>query len=159
MSRKKTILILSIALVALLLIYPWKQVVVAPAIRIRVLDEAGNPARLATVKQVWEYRVIGSKGHQEITIVDENGYASFPERTERVALIRLIPSFAREMIHLPHGYGFGSIVTVFAYGPDRHDWTYVPFSWYETFPQEMRLTRHHETKDPSQPEFPWRSRY
>lgn len=151
------ILGLSILAVALLLIYPWKRVVVAPALRIRVLDEAGNPAQLATVKQEWEYRVIGSKGHQEITVVDENGYASFPERTERVSLIRLIPSFAREMIHLPHGYrGFGSLVTVWAYGPDRHDWTYVPFSWYETFPQEMRLTRHHEPKHPHEQEFPWR---
>jgi hypothetical protein len=157
MSRKKAILGLSIVVVALLVIYPWKRVVVAPAIRIRVLDEAGNPVHLATVKQEWEYRVIGSKGHQQIIIVDENGYASFPERTERVSLIRLIPAFAREMIHLPHGYkGFGSIVTVWAYGPDRHDWTYVPFNWYETLPQEMRLTRHPESKDPHAQEFSWR---
>jgi len=153
-KRNKTILVLSIVCVALLVVYPWKRVVVAPAIQIRILDEAGNPARWATVKQEWEYRVIGSKGHHEITIVDENGYASFPERTERVSLIQLVPSFAREMIHLPHGYGFGSLVMIGAYGTDPYDWTYHPFSWYETFPKEMRLERQDEPKYPHESIWP-----
>lgn len=158
-TGRKLILFLVIVLVALgfLLLYPWKRMVVAHAIRVRILDEAGNPARWATVKQEYEYRVIGSKGQEAITVVDENGYASFPERTERVSLIRLIPSFAREMIHLPHGYyGFGSLVTIWAYGTDPHDWTYHPFSWHETFPEEMRLSRHVETKYPHDPA--WRRR-
>ena len=121
---------------------------VAPAIRVRILDEAGNPAPGTTVKQKWEYRVIGSKEYEQILKADENGYASFPQRVERISLAQLIPSIAREIIHLPHGYGFGSLVVVYAYSEDPYLWDYVPFSWYETFPQEIQLKRHHETRYP-----------
>ena len=155
-TRRKLLLALVIAFVALgfLLLYPWKRVVVAPAMRVRVVDEAGNPARWSTVKQEYEYRVIGSRGHEAITVVDENGYASFPERTERVSLIRLIPSFARELVHLRHGYGFGSLVTIWAYGTDPYDWTFHPFSWDKTFPEEMRLIRRTEPKYPHESTWP-----
>ena len=147
-TRRKLVLALIVVLVALglLFIYPWKRVV-APAIRVRILDQDGNPARWATVKQEWEYRVIGSTGHVAMTVVDENGYASFPERTERVSLIRVIPTLVREMVNLPHGYyGFGSFVTIWAYGADPHDWTFVSFSGHETFPVELRLKRQLEPR-------------
>ena len=137
---------LSILIFGALFIYPWKRVVVVPAIRVRILNEEGNPAPGAVVQQKWEYRSIGSKEHREVTKADENGYAAFPKRTERISLLRLVPSFAREIIHLPHGYGFGSTVTVWAYGDDPHVWYYVPLSPLETFPPEMRLEWHHETR-------------
>ncbi len=152
--RRKLFLGLSIVILAVLFLYPWKQVVVVPAIRVRILDELGNLAPGAIVKQKWEYRVIGSKGYEELSKADENGYASFPKRTERMSLLRFVPSVAREIVNLPHGYGFGSKVTVWAYGEDPHVWYYVPFSWYETFPQEIRLKRQYETKYPNEKTWP-----
>jgi hypothetical protein len=155
MKRKRILVLgLSILILAVLVIYPWKRVVVVPAIRVRILDEAGNPAPGAVVQEKWEYRSIGSKEYREMSKADENGYASFPERTERISLLRLVPSVAREIIHLPHGYGFGSSVTVWAYGDDPHVWYYVPFSWYERFPQEIRLKRHYEIRTPDDNKWP-----
>ena len=153
-NRRKLYFGLSIVILAVLFLYPWKQVVVVPAIRVRILDESGNPAPGAIVKQKWEYRSIGSKGYEEISKADENGYASFSERTERLSLLRLVPSYLRELVHLPHGYGFGSWVTVWAYGEDPHVWYYVPFSWYEKFPQEIQLERNDETKYPNEKTWP-----
>ena len=152
--RRKLLLGLTIAILAVFFLYPWKRVVVVPSIRVRILDEAGNPAPGAIVKEKWEYRSIGSKAHQELSKADENGYASFPERSERLSLLRLVPSVAREIIHLPHGYGFGSFVTVWAYGDDPHVWYYVPFSWYETFPQEIRLERSEDRRTPDDARWP-----
>ena len=152
--RRELVLGLSALGLAVLVLYPWKRVVVVPAIRVRVSDEAGNPAPGATVQEKWEYRSIGSKAQREVSRADENGYASFPERAERISLLRLVPSYAREMISLPHGYGYGSKVTVWAYGDDPHVWYYVPFSWYETFPQEIRLKRHYEIRTPDDNKWP-----
>ena len=145
---------MSIAILAVLVVYPWKRVVVVPAIKVRILDEGGNPASGATVQEKWEYRSIGSTGYREISKADENGYASFPERTERISLLRVVPSVARELIHLPHGYGFGSWVTVWAYGKDPYVWYYVPFSWNETFPQVIRLERSEEMRTPDDTKWP-----
>lgn len=154
LTRKRMILALGIVALAVLFLFPWKRVVVAPPMRVRILDEFGNPAPRATVKQKWEYRVIGSKAHQEIAKADENGYVSFPERTERISLMRLVPSVAREIVHLPHGYGFGSSVVVWAYGNDPALWYYHPFSWYQKFPQELQLKRHDEGKYPHETTWP-----
>jgi hypothetical protein len=80
--RRRRLLGLIIVLSAVVFLYPWKLVVVTPAIRVRVLDETGKPASGVVLKQKWEYRVIGSKEYQEISAADENGYAFFPERTQ-----------------------------------------------------------------------------
>ena len=53
---RKLFLGLGIVIPAVLVLYPWKQIVIAPAIRVRVLDEAGNPAPRALVQEKWEYR-------------------------------------------------------------------------------------------------------
>ena len=152
--RRKLVLGLTVAILAVLILYPWARIVVGPAIRVRILDEGGNPALGYIVQEKWEYRSIGSKGHREISRVDQNGFASFPERVERISLIRLVPSYARQIVHLPHGYGYGSQVTVWAYGEDPHVWYYVPFSWYEAFPQEIRLKRNDEIRTPDDTKWP-----
>ena len=144
----------SILILVGFVLYPWKHVVVVPAIRVRILDEAGNAAPGTIVQEKWEYRSIGSKGYREVSKADENGYASFPERRQRIPLVRLVPSVAREMISLPHGHGYGSKVTVWAYGEDPYVWYYIPFSWVETFPQEIRLKRHYEKRYPDDTKWP-----
>jgi hypothetical protein len=69
-------------------------------------------------------------------------------------LIRLIPSIAREIVHLPHGYGYGSVFTIFAYGKDQFVWEYIPLSSYETVPRELRLKRHDEIRFPDDGKWP-----
>ena len=152
--KRNLILGLSILIFALVILYPWKRVVVVPAIKVQILDERGQPAPGTIVQEKWEYMTIGSKSHRELSKADENGYASFPQRNEQISLIRLVPSFAREIINLRHGYGFGSRVTVWAYGSDPHVWYWAPFSWYEPFPQEIRLKRWDETRYPDDKKWP-----
>ena len=159
MKAKRAIFLgIAFAILVVFIVYPWKRVVVVPALRVRILDEAGNPAPNAVVQEKWEYLSIGSRRHRELARADENGYASFPERTERISLLRLVPSVAREIIHVPHGYGFGSNVTVWAYGLDPHMWYYVPLGRYEIthamFPQEIRLQRNEETRFPNDSKWP-----
>lgn len=145
---------LSVATLVGLALYPSKQVVV-PAVRIRILDEAGNPSPGTLVQEKWEYSsVAGANNYREKSVSDENGYASFPERTERVSLLVRALSEVVEIIHLPHGYGHGSKWTIWAYGDDPYVWYYVPLSWYETVPQDLRLKRHFEERTPDDTKWP-----
>ena len=73
---------------------------------------------------------------------------------ERIPLIILIPSIARELVHLPHGYGYGSVFTIFAYGNDQFVWEYIPLSSYETVPRELRLKRQDEIRFPDDGKWP-----
>lgn len=152
--RRKLFLVSSVVILALLVLYPWKQIVVVPTIRVRILDVAGNPAPGALVQEKWEYSSIGSKGYREKSRADENGYASFPERTERISLLRLVLSQAINIIHLPHGYGYGSKLTVWAYGEDPYVWNYVPVNLHKELPQEVRLERNDEIRTPDDMEWP-----
>ncbi|HEX8720126.1 MAG TPA: hypothetical protein VF736_05755 [Pyrinomonadaceae bacterium] len=140
--RYKRLLVLILggfAAMAVLLL-PMKKTV-APAAQVRVYDEAGLPAGRIIVKQQWEYRASGSEGHEEILRTDENGRVSFPERTENISTLRLVISFVREIIHLPHGYGLGPYATIWAYGEDAHIWYFVPCTPEHPAPQEIRLKR------------------
>jgi hypothetical protein len=112
--RTKRILFfgLSIFFLAVIVTYPWKSIVVVPAIKVRVLDEAGTPAPGSTVQEKWEYGLIGSKDNREISKADEDGYASFPERTERISLLRLLFIQVIDIIPIPHGHGYGPKGTV-----------------------------------------------
>jgi hypothetical protein len=127
---------------------------VAPEMRVRTLDESGNIAPGIVVQEKWEYRTIGSKAYREVSRADKDGYAFFPKRTERISLIKLLPSIAREIIHLPHGYGFGPVFTIWAYGSDQFVWEYVPLSRYEKVPREIRLKRHDESRLPDDTKWP-----
>lgn len=143
-----------IAVLAGLALYPSKQTIV-PAVRIRILDEAGNPAPGTLVQEKWEYSsVAGVNNYREKSFADENGYASFPERTERVSILVRFLSGVVEVIHLPHGYGHGSRWTIWAYGDDPHVWYYVPLSWYEKVPQDLRLKQHIEERTADDTKWP-----
>jgi hypothetical protein len=157
-SKRIFLICASIFILAVVILYPWNRVVVMPPIRVRIVDEMGHPVSNAVVQQKWEYQCIGSVEHREISAADQNGYASFPERTERISLARLVPSAAREILYLPHGYGFGSDVTIWAYGDDPHVWYYVPLGRYEisrgAFPQQIRLQRNEEIRYPNDSKWP-----
>ena len=74
MNRKlKYILPLCIIPAAVLLLYPHENIV-APALRLRVIDETDNPISGIVVKQEWEYMAIGSKVHSAYATTDIDGY-------------------------------------------------------------------------------------
>lgn len=120
----KTALILSGIALSVFFLTPWRTISIAPAVRVRVLDEAGNPASWVIVTQEWEYRSVGSEKHKELQRANEQGYATFPERAERISLARQALSVLREIVHLPHGYGIGPYARVSAYGEDPHVWSF-----------------------------------
>ena len=145
---------LGVGFLLVFLFFPWMRFTVAPEMRVLVLDENGNAAPGTVIQEKWEFQTIGSKEHREVSRADKDGYAFFPQRSERIPLISLLVSIPREIIHLPHGYGFGSVFTIWAYGKDQFVWTYVPLSWYEPIPREMRLERHEESRLPDDTKWP-----
>jgi hypothetical protein len=144
---------LGVIFLLVFLFYPWSFTAV-PEMRVLILDENGNVAPDAVVQEKWEYKRIGSREHREVFRADRDGYATFPKRTERIPLIILLPSIAREIVHLPHGYGYGSVFTIFAYGKDQFVWEYIPLSSYETVPRELRLKRQDEIRFPDDGKWP-----
>jgi hypothetical protein len=58
-SKLKYILPLCIIPIVVLLLYPPENIV-APALRLLVIDETDNPISGIVVKQEWEYMAIGS---------------------------------------------------------------------------------------------------
>lgn len=145
--KRKHILTLGLVLLAVLLLYPWENTV-APALRLRIFDEAGNPAGGVVVKQEWEYLAVCSEEKSEYSRTDENGYVEFPQRSERVSMLRKGLSLLRELTNIMHGYGMGPRATVWAHGEDLHVWTFVSCGVNSPAPQELRLKRWDTTMRP-----------
>jgi hypothetical protein len=120
----KRVLISSAFTISVLSLFPWRAVEIAPAVQVRILDEAGNPAGGVIVTQEWEYRAVGSEERKELYRADDQGYVVFPRCTERISLARQALSVVREIIHLPHGYGIGPYARVSAYGEDQYVWSF-----------------------------------
>jgi hypothetical protein len=139
MKRKLSCLLLfGIILLAALLLAPWKTVV-APAARVRVFDESGNPARGVVVKQEWQYIAVGADHeYKEYSRTDADGYVAVPARTLRIAMLQRVLGAFR-MIVTPHGVG--AHARLWAHGADRHVWTFAQCSVNDPAPQELRLQR------------------
>ena len=153
-SKRIFFFLLSIVASGVFFLCPWNIVNVAPPILIRVLDESGNPVARATVQEKWEYASIGSISYREKSKANEDGYASFPERTERISLLRLVASNAINKINPMHGYGYGPKLTVWAYGDDPHVWYHIPINLHKELPQEIRLKRNSKIRTPDDTEYP-----
>lgn len=145
--QRKHIFILSLIFVAALMLYPWAEAV-APAVRLRVFDEAGNPAGGVVVKQEWVYLAVGSEWHSEYSRTDENGYVEFPQRAERISMLQKGLSILRELTNIMHGYGMGPNADVWAYGEDPQVWASVSCGVRNPVPQELRLKRWDTTMRP-----------
>src|SRR5438876_10937637 len=120
MNRKLQITLCFIFVVAVVLFVPFRRVTIAPAVQVRILDESGNPAKDVLVVEDWEYRSIGSHEAQASVRSDQDGYAGFPRRSERLSFANQLLSVGREILYLPHGYGIGPYVRVMAYGADPY---------------------------------------
>lgn len=141
------VLTLGLMLVAVLLLYP-REHTVAPALRVRVFDEAGRPAGGVVVKQEWEYLAVGSKGHVEYSRTDEDGYVALPRRSEKVSWLQKGLSVLRELAHLMHGYGMGPRAVVWAHGADPGVWTFESCGVGSPAPRELRLKQWGTTMRP-----------
>jgi hypothetical protein len=119
---------------------PWNTRV-APAVRVQVLDENGNPAVGVRVEQEWEFLAIGSEQQRDVSQTDSNGYVAFPKRSTKISLARRGLSFMRSLAPLMCGYDYGPNATISAYGPDARAWDIVLCSVNNPVPRPMRLKR------------------
>lgn len=117
---KNIVLIVLLAVVAVILLYPWKTVVV-PEWRVRIVDESGAPLRRTAVREVWQHYDIESKGHREDLTTDDDGYVTFPERAIRgplaVRVVRRVISW-----FVPH-QSSGADAFVIVLAPDYDTWS------------------------------------
>lgn len=120
---------------------PPRENIVAPAVRLPVIDEEGNPAFGMFVKQEWEYMTVGSEGHVAYSATDINGYVQFPQRAERISPLRKGLGTLRELKNVMHGYGYGPRAIVWVHGQDAHYWSYVSCEVGRSIPQELTLKR------------------
>ena len=141
--KRKYIVTLCLILVASLAAFLWypRETLVAPALRLRVFDEAGNPMSGLMVKQEWEYMAVGSVARFSYSTTDQNGYVEFPQRTEKLSGFRMGLSRLRELKNIMHGYRFGPHALVSAQGADPYVWAYVSCEAGRPVPQEMTLKR------------------
>jgi hypothetical protein len=103
MTKRSLLIAIGIVLVAGPVLFPWSSSV-APAVRVRVFDELGQPAKQSVVKQEWVYLAPGmDRWYREHSRTDEHGYAVFPERKVRVSIAQKVVGFLRELVSLPHG--------------------------------------------------------
>jgi len=116
-SKLRYILPLCIIPAAVLLLYPHENIV-APAVRLRVIDETDNPISGIVVKQEWEYMAIGSKVHSGYATTDIDGYVEFPQRSETFSSLRKALSTLGELRNPMHGYRYGPQARVSVYGQE-----------------------------------------
>lgn len=107
--RKKTIkrAILLFAIIMLIVSFiPFERTVVPPW-RFQVIDEAGNPIRNTTVRQIWRHYSVETEDHQEDSMTDQNGFTEFPRRTLKVSYFQIvkeaIDKFRELSIHASYG--------------------------------------------------------
>jgi hypothetical protein len=102
--RKKIRIFAFLGSMALLLLYPFKTTVV-PDWRVRIVDEEGNPIRMAVVKEVWQHSTIESASHEEDSITDNDGYVTFPRRTVRGSLLVRIGTPIVNLLNVHASFG------------------------------------------------------
>ena len=136
MQRRPFIWTTALLLVAVFLFFPWNSRV-APAVRVQVLDENGNPARHIVVTQRWGHFNFSS-WEKAISRTDGNGHAEFPMRSVRANLLSRI---VKPVYGVIYNEGIGPYAEIHAYGEDPHVWTSVGCSVKDPMPTEMRLKR------------------
>ena len=110
-------LVILIACVAVVLLYPTETVVV-PAWRVRVVDEAGSPLPHEFVRQTWKHYSLepGAGEHGDDGRTDADGYASFPERTVRASLLRRMFVPLRNTVALGPHASYGASANIMVWG-------------------------------------------
>ena len=137
---KRGLLIL-LACVAVILLYPTRTVIV-PAWRIRVVDESGRPLPNEFVRQTWKHYSLelDAGDHSDDQWTDADGYVAFPERTTRANLLQRMLVPLRQTAALgPHAsYGASSHIIVWGGRLVPETATYKPG---EALPEEIVFPR------------------
>lgn len=118
--RRGKVLILLLAVLALIALYPWKTTIV-PEWQVRIVDEEGIPLRNTGVREVWQHSSVEARSHEEDRVTDNEGYVTFPQRTIRSPLaIRIL----RPTINAinPH-YSSGPHAYLIVLAPDYDTWS------------------------------------
>ena len=96
---------------------PKKKVIIVPAWRIQLVDEAGNPVKNVFVRQVWKDYDLEDRGHEEDSQSDQNGYVSFPARSEKsVSQLARAEKRLKNMRELGVHASFGVHAYILAWG-------------------------------------------
>jgi hypothetical protein len=103
-SKRKWVIVILASLVILVL-YPFKMTVV-PEKRVLVINDM-HPVRDALVRQSWQNYSLEREGHEEDLPTDAHGRVTFPTRTIRAPLVwRLLgplASIAGQGVHASFG--------------------------------------------------------
>ena len=104
-SKRKWVIVILASLVILVL-YPFKMIVV-PEKRVLVIISDMHPVRDALVRQSWQNYSLEREGHEEDLPTDAHGRVKFPTRTIRTPLVwRLLgplASIAGQGVHASFG--------------------------------------------------------
>jgi hypothetical protein len=112
-GRKRLLLILLFTGLGVIALYPWETPVV-PQWKVRIVDQSGVPLANTGVREIWQHYSIESRGHEQDSMTDNEGYVTFPERTVRASLaVRIIRPIVNAL-NPHHGSGPDAFVIVLA---------------------------------------------
>lgn len=138
--KKKYLLLAALAVVVAVLFSP-REITVAPAWRLRVVNEQGAPLKDVFVRQSWKHYSyeLDAGEHEEDAWTDENGYVAFPRRTIKVSLIK--QAFAPLIVAgmLQEHASFGASAAIMAWGDDG-DGNYVEYEQGKPLPEQLVLS-------------------
>jgi hypothetical protein len=104
-SKRKWVIVI-LASLAILVLYPFK-ITVVPEKRVLVMTKNMHPVRDALVRQSWQNYSLEREGHEEDLPTDAHGRVTFPTRTIRAPLVwRLLgplASIAGQGVHASFG--------------------------------------------------------
>ena len=104
-SKRKWVIVI-LASLAILVLYPFK-ITVVPEKRVLVITNDMHPVRDALVRQSWQNYSLEREGHEEDLPTDAHGRVTFPTRTIRASLVwRLLgplASITGQAVHASFG--------------------------------------------------------
>ncbi|MGH9969635.1 MAG: hypothetical protein ACREBG_17825 [Pyrinomonadaceae bacterium] len=84
--RWRLVLGSTLLLLLLVLLYPFKTVIV-PEWNVRVVDDGGAPVRQIRVTEHWQDYLLEAAGHEDARTTNEDGRVGFPPRSIRAGLV------------------------------------------------------------------------
>ena len=133
-SRVSILWVLLLAALAVIALYPW-ETTVAPEWRVRIVDQSGIPLRTTGVREVWRHYSVESRGHEEDSMTDQEGYVTFPKRTIRTVLVARLIKPMINALSPHHSSGPGASVIVLA--PEYITWSNNDYTPGQPLPSEV----------------------
>lgn len=136
MKSKFPLRIIIIAAIVLILLFPYKTVIV-PEWKSKVIDENGNTLSEVRFRQNWHNYTYDIQG-AEFSETDEAGFIKFDERAFRLPLIYRVPrAFFAYLLLLAHG-SVGNSVSINS-ASDRCSSLFVYYSETKLIPEQITL--------------------